>query len=127
MLGLLQAVAVLMFAYPIFARELDVQRRAVLIDKMQHARRVLADAAGARFPMGKSGRLVELISGYPELHLAWPRSRAANYMSGSAAKPLNRYPCCVFDVWDDTDEVMISSVPLRGSFVLPAKSGSDRR
>lgn len=70
LLGLLQAAAVLLFAYATLERELDAQRRAVLRDKVQHARELLGEAMDADAIRSSAFRLVDLVTGRPELHMA---------------------------------------------------------
>lgn len=70
MLGLLQAVAVLLFSYSTLASELDAQRRVVLHDKADQARYLLADLKDAGAVRDNAFKLVELVTGHAELHLA---------------------------------------------------------
>ena len=69
-LGLLQAIGVFLFAHNTVARELDVRSRAVLRDKVAHARHLLAELEDSAAVRGSAYRLVELVSGHAELHLA---------------------------------------------------------
>lgn len=70
MLGLLQALGVLLFSYSTLASELDTQRRVVLRDKADQARYLLADMKDAGAVRDNAFRLVELVTGHAELHLA---------------------------------------------------------
>lgn len=78
-LGLLQALGVLWFSYSTLANELDAQRRLVLRDKADQARYLLADMPDTAAIRGNAHRLVELVTGHAELHLAVaaPDSREA--------------------------------------------------
>jgi two-component system heavy metal sensor histidine kinase CusS len=70
LLGLLQAVAVLAFAYITIEREQGIQRRTLLVDKLEHTRHMidfLADDAALR---DNAPQVVELIAGNDDLHLA---------------------------------------------------------
>lgn len=69
-LGLLQALGVLLFSYSTLASELDAQRRVVLRDKADQARYLLADMKDAAAIRDNAYRLVELVTGHAELHLA---------------------------------------------------------
>ena len=69
-LGLLQALGVLLFSYSTLASELDAQRRVVLRDKADQARYLLADMKDASAVRDNAFRLVELVTGHAELHLA---------------------------------------------------------
>lgn len=69
-LGLLQAVAVLAFSYVTLERELDAQKRAILQDKAQQARLLVDEMQDAATVKSNAFRLVELVTGHAELHLA---------------------------------------------------------
>lgn len=69
-LGLLQALGVLLFSYSTLASELDAQQRVVLRDKADQARYLLADMKDAGAVRDNAYRLVELVTGHAELHLA---------------------------------------------------------
>lgn len=69
-LGLLQALAVLLFAHNTLAGQLDAQRRAVLSDKADQARHLLFELQDGAAVRGNAYRLVELVTGHAELHLA---------------------------------------------------------
>lgn len=69
-LGLLLAAGVLAFTYGVLERELDAQRRTVLRDKVGQARLLLADLQDADAVRDNASRLVELVTGHAELHLA---------------------------------------------------------
>lgn len=86
LLGLVQATAVLLFAYATLAGELDAQRRSALRDKMHHAHQLLADDATSEVS-GVGPRLAELVSGHPELHLAVavPAAPEPRFTVGAAA------------------------------------------
>ncbi len=69
-LGLLQALGVLLFSHSTLASELDAQRRVVLRDKADQARYLLADLKDSGAVRDNAYRLVELVTGHAELHLA---------------------------------------------------------
>ena len=69
-LGLLQALGVLLFSYTTLASELDAQRRGMLRDKADQARHLLADLKDAGAIRDNAFKLVELVTGHAELHLA---------------------------------------------------------
>lgn len=69
-LGLLQAIAVLAFSYVTLEKELDGQRRAVLRDKTQQARLLIDDMQDAAAIKANAFKLVDLVAGHEELHLA---------------------------------------------------------
>ena len=69
-LGLVQAIAVLLFSYATLARELDAQRRVVLRDKADQARYLLAAMPDGAAVRDNAFKLVELVTGQADLHLA---------------------------------------------------------
>lgn len=69
-LGLLQAVGVLLFSYSTLANELDIQRRVVLRDKADQARYLLAEMQDADAVRDNADKIVELVTGHAELHVA---------------------------------------------------------
>jgi two-component system, OmpR family, heavy metal sensor histidine kinase CusS len=96
LLGLLQACGVLLFSYSTLAGELDAQRRVVLRDKADQVRYLLADMKDASAVRDNAFRLVELVTGHAELHLA-------------VAAPDSREPYAAF-----SQEAMESAKRLRG-------------
>lgn len=70
LLGLLQAVGVLTFSYLTFERELSTQKRLVLSDKVDQARQLLNELADEAAIRDNASRLVELVTGRAELHMA---------------------------------------------------------
>lgn len=95
-LGLLQALGVLVFSYSTLASELDAQRRVVLRDKADQARYLLAGMQDAGAIRDNAFRLVELVTGHAELHLA-------------VAAPDSREPYVAF-----SHEAMESAARLKG-------------
>lgn len=95
-LGLLQALGVLVFSYGTLASELDTQRRLVLRDKADQARYLLAGMQDADAVRDNAFRLVELVTGHAELHLA-------------VAPPDSRKPYVAF-----SREAMESAARLKG-------------
>jgi two-component system heavy metal sensor histidine kinase CusS len=70
LLGLLQAVGVLTFSYLTFERELSTQKRLILVDKVDQTRRLLSELADDDAIRDNAFRLVELVTGHDELHIA---------------------------------------------------------
>lgn len=70
LLGLLQAGAVLAFAYSTFEQELSAQRRMVLHDKALQARHLIDQMRDAVAVKGNAFKLVEIVTGNAELHMA---------------------------------------------------------
>lgn len=77
LLGLLQAGAVLAFSYITMGRELATQRRAVLHDKVEEARHLIAGLADDAALRENAAQLEGLITGRPELHLLIARENSA--------------------------------------------------
>lgn len=69
-LGLAQAAAVLFFSYLTFERELDAQRRAVLVDKARQARQLIDEMRDGAMVKASAFKLVDLVTGRAELHMA---------------------------------------------------------
>ena len=69
-LGLLQAAAVLAFSYVTLERELNAQKRDVLRDKAQQARHLIDEMQDSTAVKANAFKLVELVSGHAELHMA---------------------------------------------------------
>lgn len=100
MLGLLLAGGVLLFTYGVLERELDAQRRAVLRDKADQARHLLAELEDADAVRDHAFRLVELVTGHAELHLAVGQANSAQALvafSHEATASLERLRKDVFD------------------------------
>ena len=72
-LGLLQSAGVLWFSHRTLQQELGAQRRAVLLDKVDHARQLLEDMPDDATVRGRAFELVDLVTGHAELHLAIAR------------------------------------------------------
>ncbi|MEO6321879.1 MAG: heavy metal sensor histidine kinase [Polaromonas sp.] len=70
LLGLLQAVGVFAFAYLTFERELNAQKRLILSGKVDQARLLLSELADEAAIRDDAFRLVELVTGHAELHMA---------------------------------------------------------
>lgn len=70
LLGLAQAGAVLAFSYLTFSNELDAQGRALLRDKLQQTRDLVGSLQDASALKSNAYRLLELVKGESELHLA---------------------------------------------------------
>jgi two-component system heavy metal sensor histidine kinase CusS len=70
LLGLVQAIGVLSFSYFAFDRELNSQKRQVLTDKVNQARQLVSELPNAAAIRGNAFRLVDLLTGHDELHLA---------------------------------------------------------
>jgi two-component system heavy metal sensor histidine kinase CusS len=77
LLGLSQAIGVLAFSYWTFDRELDKQKRLILVDKADHVRHLVSELADEAAISNNAFRLVELVTGHAELHLAVARPDAA--------------------------------------------------
>lgn len=70
LLGLAQAAGVLAFSYMTFERELKSQKRQVLSDKVSQARQLVSELADEAAIRDSAFRIVELVTGHEELHLA---------------------------------------------------------
>ena len=70
LLGLVQAIGVLTFSYLTFERELSGQKRQVLSDKVDEARQLVRELPNEGAIRASAFRLVELLTGHDELHLA---------------------------------------------------------
>ena len=66
----MQAIGVFSFSYFAFERELGSQKRQVLSDKVSQARQLVSELSGAAAIRDNAFRLVELLAGHEELHLA---------------------------------------------------------
>lgn len=85
-LGLLQGAAILWLSYATFGSELDAQRRLLLADRAQQARLLLDGMPDAAAVRDSAYKLVELIAGRSELHLAVAAAgRKAPYVALSPA------------------------------------------
>lgn len=69
-LGLAQAIAVLLFAYFTFEQEMQSHRVALLRDKAQQARYLLKEMRNESEVRDNAFRLVELVTGRADLHMA---------------------------------------------------------
>lgn len=70
LLGLLQAVGVLAFSYLTFEHELDAHKRLVLNEKIEQTRLLLSDLDDKEAIRNNAFRLVELVTGQTQLHMA---------------------------------------------------------
>lgn len=99
-LGLLQAVGVLAFSYVTFERELQVHSRLVLRDKALQARSLIDEMQDASAVKDNAFKLVELVTGNAELHMAVASSETGEVyvaFSPEAAESLERLK---HDTWD---------------------------
>jgi two-component system heavy metal sensor histidine kinase CusS len=125
-LGLLLAAGVLLFTYRVLERELDAQRRAVLRDKADQARHLLADMEDANAVRDNAFRLVELVTGHAELHLAVgaPNSAEAYVaFSHEAMASLERLKKDVFG----TDAFLDWRIPNDGRRMLSIAAAAETR
>lgn len=125
-LGLLLAAGVLLFTYGVLEHELDTQRRVVLRDKADQARLLLADMEDATAVRANAFRLVELVTGHAELHLAVgePNSTQAYVaFSREAMASLERLKSDVFD----TDAFLEWRVPEDGRRMLSIAAAAETR
>lgn len=101
-LGLLQAAAVLAFSYMTLKKELDTQRQATLRDRTQQARYLIDEMQDATAVKANAFKLVELVSGDADLHLAVAGSESGETyvaFSPEAAESLQRLKN---DTWQTT-------------------------
>lgn len=70
LLGLLQAIGVLAFSYLTFERELYAHKRLFLIEKVDQTRLLLSDLDDEEAIRNNAFRLVELVAGQSQLHMA---------------------------------------------------------
>lgn len=99
-LGLLQALGVLLFSYSTLASELDVQRRVVLRDKADQARYLLADMKDAAAIRDNAYRLVELVTGHAELHLAVAAPDSSEPYAAFSHEAMESVKRLKGDIWD---------------------------
>ena len=116
-LGLLQAVAVLTFSYVILEKELDAQKRTILLDKAQQARLVIDDLQDSAAVKANAFKIFDLVSGHTELHLAVAASDSGEVyvaFSQEARQSLQRLKN---DVWQ-TDAFLTWKSPGKESNML---------
>ncbi|HEY0858991.1 MAG TPA: heavy metal sensor histidine kinase [Albitalea sp.] len=99
LLGLLQAIAVLAFAYVVMEREQDIQRRTMLVDKVEHARHMIDDLADDAALRENAAQVVDLIAGHPELHLTIARQGSSEPSVGFSREATESLLRLRDDVW----------------------------
>lgn len=83
-LALLQGLVVLWLSYATFERELGAQRRQLLLDSAQQARLLIEDLSDAEAIRNNAYRLVEIMTGRGELHVAVASAgRRESYVASS--------------------------------------------
>lgn len=98
-LGLLQAIAVLIFSYSTMSSSLDEQRRRILLHKMEEVRDMLDTVPNAAALSETAYRVADLLAGNEDLHVAVASSAQGPQLIGFsfiAAESLNRLRN---DVW----------------------------
>ena len=114
LLGLIQAIGVLTFSYLAFESELGNQKRQVLSDKVSQARQLVSELSGAVAVRENAFRLVELLTGHDELHLAIAAPTSTTPLVAFSLEASDSLMRLHTDTWD-TD----------GSLKWHAKDGAD--
>lgn len=99
LLGLLQAVLVLAFSYSVLERELDAKWRSTLHDKATQARHFIGEMQDEPTLRDNAYRLVELVTGQPELHMAVARPGADEPSVGFSKEARESLSRLKADVW----------------------------
>lgn len=99
LLGLLQAVLVLAFSYSVLERELDSKWRLALHDKATQARYFVGEMPDEAAIRDNAYRLVELVTGQPELHMAVARPGADEPSVGFSKEARESLSRLKADVW----------------------------
>lgn len=125
-LGLLQAAGVLAFSYVTFERELQTHSRLVLRDKALQARQLVDEMENAAAVKANAFRLVELVTGHAELHMAVAASDTGEVyvaFSPEAAESLERLKQ---DTWE-TNAFLSWRVMEKGTTMLSLATASKTR
>lgn len=125
-LGLLQAAGVLAFAYVNFDRELQVNSRLVLRDKALQARQLVDEMENAAAVKASAFKLVELVTGNAELHMAVASSDTGDIyvaFSPEAAESLERLKQ---DTWE-TNAFLSWHAKEKGTTMLSLATASKTR
>lgn len=125
-LGLLQAAGVLAFSYVTFERELQTHSRVVLRDKALQARQLVDEMENAAAVKANAFRLVELVTGHAELHMAVASSDTGEVyvaFSPEAAESLERLKQ---DTWE-TNAFLSWRAREKGTTMLSLATASKTR
>ena len=125
-LGLLQAIAMLGFSYVTLEKELNAQKRAVLRDKAQQARLLVDEMQDSKTIKDNAFRLVELVTGHAELHLAIAASDSREAYVAFSPEALQSLTRLKDDTWQ-TDAFLKWRGPEQGTPMLSlATAGATR-
>lgn len=125
-LGLLQAAGVLAFSYVTFERELQANSRHVLRDKALQARHLIDEMQDATAVKANAFRLVELVTGHAELHMAVASSDTGEVyvaFSPEASESLQRLK---HDTWE-TNAFLSWQAKEKGTNMLSLATASKTR
>lgn len=98
-LGLLQALGVLAFAYLALDTELGAKQRVLLSDKALQGRRLVEELADGAAVRANAYRLVELVRGQTELHMAVASASSGELYAAFSREAARSYERLRQDTW----------------------------
>lgn len=125
-LGLLQAIAMLGFSYVTFEKELNAQKRAILRDKAQQARLLVDEMQNSKAIKDNAFRIVELVTGHAELHLAIAASDSGEAFVAFSPEAMQSLKRLKEDTWQ-TDAFLSWQGYERGTPMLSLATAGNTR